>query len=194
MLSHTEIDGEHFSKHMATTGTQRSKDIFFLSQNFIDIDLPIRRVGESAKSHPLVDHPFFVDDPPSRESPPPRKWFPHVDSSHFCVRIHTGLYGHSQPVASSVAQTWLRKTRSRAVAACSRSLSWLCCCLLLLCHGQQPRNLAAELRQALHCLLPSPRRHAHANIKASWFAGSSLYSAADKSRYRSREKGRLNKV
>jgi hypothetical protein len=35
MLSYTEIDGEHFLKHMATTGTQRSKDIFSYPRIFI---------------------------------------------------------------------------------------------------------------------------------------------------------------
>ncbi len=46
MLSHTEIGGEHFSKHMATTGTQRSKDIFSYPRILSDIDSPTRRVGE----------------------------------------------------------------------------------------------------------------------------------------------------
>ncbi len=78
MLSNTEIDGEHFSKYMATTGSQRSRDIFFLSYNFYQISTH-RRKDFSCKNL-LADSPTaesgsrrladllsrWVDDSPTR--------------------------------------------------------------------------------------------------------------------------------
>ncbi len=59
MLSYTEIEGEHFSKHMATTGTQRYRYFFPILELFSDIDSPTHRVGESATLR-LTDAGIFL--------------------------------------------------------------------------------------------------------------------------------------
>jgi hypothetical protein len=58
MLSYTEIDGEHFLKHMATTGTQRSQKFFFPILEFLsDIDSPTHRCKDFSFKNSFADSP-----------------------------------------------------------------------------------------------------------------------------------------